>query len=327
MDTGVKVSIIAAVAENGVIGRNGDLPWRLKSDLQRFRRLTYGKTVIVGRKTHESILKRLGHPLEGRRTIVITRDPGYASECEVVHGFTEALERAKNDGEVFIIGGAELYREALPLADRLYLTTVADQPEGDAHFPACNLEAWRVLDEVSIRADDRNDHPSTFRVYERQRTQDPMNLEYVRHPDQRAVMEDLARRGVCNFCPENRSDGKVREPLWQGRHWVVVPNKWPYEFTTLHLLAIPERHVTFPNELTGEEWMEFHALLDWAIRKHKLEAGSIGIRFGAMHLTGATVEHLHVHLIVADPDTAKPGYERVRFPMGPKPTEKKSPDA
>ena len=75
MDAGVKVSIIAAVAENGVIGRQGDVPWHLKSDLQRFKRLTYGKTVIVGRKTHESILRRLGHPLEGRRTIVVTRNP------------------------------------------------------------------------------------------------------------------------------------------------------------------------------------------------------------------------------------------------------------
>ncbi len=328
MDAGVKVSIIAAVAENGVIGRSGDLPWRLKSDLQRFKRLTHGKTVIVGRKTHESILRRLGHPLEGRRTIVVTRDRSYASECEVVHSFTEALERAKNDGEVFVIGGAELYRAALPLASRLYLTTVEARPEGDTHFPPCDMEEWPVSDRVHVPADDGNDHASTFCTRERRWMQGPMNLEHARHPDQRTVMEELAGKGLCNFCPENRSEGDVLGSVWQGRHWVLVPNRWPYEFTALHLLAIPERHVIFPNELTREEWEEFRELLDWAIQEYKLEAGSLGMRFGVMRLTGATVEHLHVHLIVADPDVTKPGYERVRFPMGPKPPgEEKAPDA
>ncbi|MBI4385360.1 dihydrofolate reductase [Candidatus Parcubacteria bacterium] len=324
MDAGVRISIIAAVAENGVIGRNGDIPWRLKSDLQRFKRLTYGKTVIVGRKTHESILRRLGHPLEGRRTIVVTRNSSYASECEVAHSFEEALERARNVGEVFVIGGAELFAEALVIGDQLYLTEVHVAPEGDASFPRWAKVLWREVSKEEIPQDGENEYATTFVIYERKVLTLPpeslsMYLPHARHADQRAVMEELARKDLCNFCPQNRSEGEIRGPIWRGRHWVLVPNRWPYRFTTLHLLAIPERHVVFPNEFTSEEWGELRELLDWAIREHKLEAGSLGMRFGTMHLTGATVEHLHVHLIVADPDATKPGYERVRFPMGPKP--------
>ncbi len=329
MDAGVKVSIIAAVAENGVIGRQGDVPWHLKSDLQRFKRLTYGKTVIVGRKTHESILRRLGHPLEGRRTIVVTRNPNYASECEVVHSFEEALERAKNDRGVFVIGGAELFKEALAIAGRLYLTEVHAAPAGDAFFPH-----WTHWDEMPWQEVSREETPpgdvgeptAAFVVYERKALQLPpgtssMYLPHARHADQREVMEDLARRGICNFCPQNRSAGGLREPLWRGKYWVLVPNRWPYDFTTLHLLAIPERHTWMLSELTAEEWVEFRTLIAWAEVAYRLEGGSIGIRFGNPALTGATVEHLHAHLIVADPDVAKPGYQRVRFAMGPKPSE------
>lgn len=139
------LSIIAAVSDNNVIGRGGDLPWRLRADLRRFKALTTGHTVIVGRKTHESIVRRLGRPLPDRRTIVLSRTPGRAEGCEVVTSWDEALERVRGEDEGFVIGGAEIYRLALPHADRIYLTRVHVDVRGDAFFPPFDRRAWQVV--------------------------------------------------------------------------------------------------------------------------------------------------------------------------------------
>lgn len=139
------LSLIAAVAENGVIGRDGDLPWRIKSELQYFKKTTLGKILIHGRRSFAA----LGKALPGRDNIVITRDKNYAAEgVFVVHSLDEALALAqkiateKNIDEVFIAGGAEIYKETLPRADRLYLTDVHMTPEGDTFFPAFDRGEW-----------------------------------------------------------------------------------------------------------------------------------------------------------------------------------------
>src|ERR1700742_580843 len=127
----MRISIIVAVAENGVIGRDGQLPWRLSADLQRFKRLTMGHTMIMGRRTWESI----GRPLPGRRTIVVTRQTNYsvAEGVQTAASLDDALAIAETTGEreVFVVGGAELYNEALPQAGRLFFTEVAADVEGD----------------------------------------------------------------------------------------------------------------------------------------------------------------------------------------------------
>jgi len=126
------VSIIAAMAEDRVIGWQGAIPWDLPEDRRRFRELTMGHPVIMGRRTFESI----GRPLPGRTTIVITRQRGFRADgCVAVNDLAAALEAAAANGEAFICGGGELYREALPLADRIYLTIVPGRPGGDAFFP------------------------------------------------------------------------------------------------------------------------------------------------------------------------------------------------
>jgi dihydrofolate reductase len=128
----VIVSLIAAMARNRVIGRGNGLPWHLPADLRRFRDLTLGHTIVMGRKTYESI----GAPLPGRRIIVITRQERYAPPgCLVAHSLEEALASADGEDELFICGGGELYAEALPLAERLYLTVVELEVEGDTFFP------------------------------------------------------------------------------------------------------------------------------------------------------------------------------------------------
>ncbi len=164
----MRVAIIAAVADNGVIGRAGDLPWKLPADLQRFRRLTMGHHLIVGRKTWQSI----GRPLAGRTILVLTRAaalaPAGAQRCA---DLAEALERAAaaGDDEPFVAGGAEVYRLALPLADRLYLTRVHASPAGDVLFPELDPDHWRLVERQQRPADERNPHPLSFEVYDRER--------------------------------------------------------------------------------------------------------------------------------------------------------------
>lgn len=333
MDTGVRISIIAAVAANSVIGKSGDIPWRLRADLRRFAELTREHTVVVGRKTHETILRRLGHPLHDRRTIILTRRDNYPTPagCEVATSWKEALERLHGEREAFVIGGAEIYRLALPYVTRMYLTQVHMHYEGDVFFPPYDpLEWWADETAQYHPADAENECGYTFTVLGRRGVPcSPKDcevsgfvvLDHAREADQRAVMERIAKEAVCPFCPEKRRQGEMLEPVWRGQHWVVVPNRWPYKFTTLHLMAISERHVRSPHELTAEEWMELHELVSWVITTHGLTSGAIGIRFGDPKLNGSTVDHLHIHFVAADPDTTKPGYERVRFAMGPKPAK------
>lgn len=154
------VSLIAAIGRNGVIGNGGEIPWRLPSDLQRFKRITMGHAVIMGRRTHAAI----GKPLPGRRNIVMTRDVAYqAAGCDVVGSFEQGLELA-GDGEVFVIGGGEVYRQAFPVADRLYLTLVDLAPAGDVFFPELDLSMWQELERIKGTVDAKNPHPHEFVV-------------------------------------------------------------------------------------------------------------------------------------------------------------------
>jgi dihydrofolate reductase len=128
--------LIAAVGANGVIGLDNDLPWRIREDLQRFKQLTLGHTLVMGRKTYDSI----GRPLPGRRTVVVTRQPGWFVEgVRTAHSMEEALEA---DGDIYVAGGGEIYRQALPYADLLELTEVAQSPAGDVTFPTFDRSAW-----------------------------------------------------------------------------------------------------------------------------------------------------------------------------------------
>ncbi len=139
------VTIVAAVARNGVIGVDGGLPWHLPDDLRRFKELTLGHVLVMGRKTYESI----GRPLPGRTTVVVTRNPQWDPGAPGVHvaaTVEEAVDAAAAiDPDVFVVGGAEVYRAALPLADRLELTLVDAEPDGDTRFPDVVWDAWREL--------------------------------------------------------------------------------------------------------------------------------------------------------------------------------------
>lgn len=155
------VSLIAAVAENGVIGRDGALPWSLPADLRHFRTLTTGHHVVMGRRTHDSI----GRALPERVNLVLTHRPqSLAPGCRAVTSLDEALRVARDAGEseIFVIGGAELYALALPDADRVYLTRVAATVDGDVRFPALDPARWREVSSEMRDADERNPHALAF---------------------------------------------------------------------------------------------------------------------------------------------------------------------
>jgi dihydrofolate reductase len=159
------VSILVAAAENGVIGRDNQLPWHLQADLRRFRKLTMGHHVFMGRKTFDSIGKR---PLTGRPTIVITRQSDYlAPGATVVRSIEEAIARSAGDSEVFNLGGADIFAQSMPQSSRIYLTRIHATIEGDVRFPFIDPREWRLVNSEAHKADEQNDYPVTFEDYER----------------------------------------------------------------------------------------------------------------------------------------------------------------
>lgn len=161
-------SMILAMDKNRLIGRDNGLPWRLPADLAYFQRKTTGHAVLMGRKTFES----LGRPLPNRHNVIITRDVNYRAEgCEVIHSLTEALE-AYRDQEVFIIGGSEIYKQALPVTDKLYITWIDHEFVGDAYFPEIDSSEWVLVKDEQGITDERNPYTYYFRVYERKNAED-----------------------------------------------------------------------------------------------------------------------------------------------------------
>ncbi|KAA9327202.1 dihydrofolate reductase [Hymenobacter busanensis] len=154
------VALVVAVAENGVIGRDNQLPWHLPNDLKQFKQVTMGHPIVMGRRTYESI----GRPLPGRRNIVVTRQSDWKAEgCEVAHSVLGALELARQyDEQVFVIGGAEIYRQALPAADTVYLTEVHHTVPGDAALPPFTTDEWREENRERHEPDEKHAYPYSF---------------------------------------------------------------------------------------------------------------------------------------------------------------------
>jgi len=158
------ISLIVAASTNNVIGFQGHLPWRLSSDLKRFKVLTMGKPIVMGRKTYESI----GRPLPGRQNIVVTRNPDYVAEgCDVVSSVDAAIQTAGDAEEIMIIGGSHIYEAFLPRAHRIYLTRVQAEVEGDAFLPEFNSNDWQETAVEEYTSDESNDYDVVFSTFER----------------------------------------------------------------------------------------------------------------------------------------------------------------
>lgn len=164
------LSIVVAAAQNGVIGLDNAMPWRLSTDLKRFKALTLGRPVIMGRKTWDSI----GRPLPGRKNIVITRDMSFSPEgADVAHSLDEAIRLASEDSrgsgvhEICVIGGGEIYAQALSTADTLHITRVLADITGDTRFPDIDPDQWKLVSSEDFPAGERDSHPTRYQIYQR----------------------------------------------------------------------------------------------------------------------------------------------------------------
>jgi dihydrofolate reductase len=158
------VSIVVAISENNAIGKDNKLLWYLPRDLKHFKEITSGHTVIMGRKTYDSV----GKPLPNRRNIIITRQQIEIAGCEVVNSIDDALALCKDEAEVFIVGGAEIYKQALSKTDRMYVTIVHETFEGDTYFPEIQENIWKEKEREDHGPDEKNSLPFSFITYERQ---------------------------------------------------------------------------------------------------------------------------------------------------------------
>ena len=158
------ISIIVAMDRHRVIGNKGKLPWHISADLKNFKAITMGKPIIMGRKTHESI----GRPLPGRENVVLSRDAGYQAQgCTVLGSLEEVYERFTDTDEIMIMGGADLYEQTLDKANRIYLTEVHTEVEGDTYFPDFDRETWEETSRQDFKADEKNQYDYSFVILER----------------------------------------------------------------------------------------------------------------------------------------------------------------
>lgn len=158
------ISLIAALDHNMVIGKNNDIPWRLPKEWEYVKKTTMGHPIIMGRKNFESI----GRALPGRRNIILTRDKGYSAEgCEVVHSIEDIFTSCENEGEVFIFGGEQIYTLFLPYVDKMYITKIHYEFDGDTFFPEINFENWNEVSVEKGTTDEKNPYIYYFHIYER----------------------------------------------------------------------------------------------------------------------------------------------------------------
>ncbi len=329
MDTSLTISIIAAVAENSVIGQNGKIPWDLPDDRKHFAELTKGHKVIVGRKTYESIIKQLGHFLIERQAIILTRQENFPAldQDETAKSWEDALEKTRGEKEVFVIGGAEIYALAIPEAKRMYITKIHVQCDGNTIFPRSlfNISEWQETFSEPHTRDQNNEYDYTFAIFERKEwkvntereTESFVNLDNARLDEQREIMKTIQKERFCPFCPKYYSKSELEPIIKQGKYWHIRKNRWPYENTQTHFVIIHNKHVEKLSEINPQAAQELFKLAQWVEKEYKISGGGLCLRFGDININGGTVLHLHAHIITADiTNRDDPKYQPVRFRVG-----------
>lgn len=294
------IKIIAAVSSNGIIGQGNKLPWsKMKEDLRRFRKTTLHHTVVMGRQTFDSLP---AGPLSERKNVVLTRsDTSSSSEggIERISDFGEIITRAKRE-DIFVIGGEQIYRLAFPVAEELYLTRVHARVEGDKFFPTFPRWSGHEWSQTVLDfhpADEENQYPYTFEVW----TRKPDRYIYmpnVRTVEQMEAMQEIRETGVCPFCLEHRGRWHKKPDIWSGVHWVVSENMWPYSWTKeggVHLVLFLKTHAE--TEIPPGAWEELGTVLSEMSSRFSIPGGGLYVRLGDPKWTGATVRHIHGHIV------------------------------
>jgi len=308
----MKISIIAAVAKNGAIGRSGKLLWSLPDDLKNFKKITSGRIVIMGRKTYESI----GRPLPNRQNVVVTSQKKYkALGCLVVNSIEDALNYVREvSQEVFVIGGGEIYKQALPYTDKMYLTIVDCKPKADTFFPKFDKSEWIVKKSYRHLPDKNHKYGFTYEEYIRKKTyRKVVDTRYAKSKGYKKILDEIKNEGVCPFCPENFK-WHTNPILKEYGGWLITKNFRPYKNSQFHFLIVKKTHKEQLVDLKSGDWKAINNLAVWAIEKYNIKGGALAMRFGNTGYTGATVCHIHAHLIV--PKVVKGKTMPVEFPIG-----------
>lgn len=312
------INIIVAHAANGVIGSADDIPWHISADFKRFKALTSGHTVIMGRKTFES--KPLGKPLPNRRNIVVTRNKNYQTDgIEVAGSLDAALKMTKGEDEVFIIGGGEIYKQAMDKADRIYATIIQTEIEGDTYFPRVNLQQWQ-LDSLEKHLDEPSGLEFYYANYSQRKAQPEMYfIDEGRELQQILEMEDLERRQVCFFCHDHFKKERPTATEFETKHWYVSKNKYPYKNTKHHLLFIAKEHVNSVAKLSPAARQDIGEVIAQIEKRYKLTSYGQFMRAGDFRYNGGTVFHLHGHVIAGDHQN--PDFDKVKVKLASKPKD------
>jgi len=317
------IYLIAAMDLKYVIGEKGKMPWgHLPHDMQHFRDLTMGNIVVMGRKTFDSISEKFPQGLPGRENVVMSSkmEPKVrVTICRDIKGFlglTESAEKSKKD--IFIIGGGKIYKQLLPYASKIFLTIIHHVFEGDTFFPHIKVDGleerdWKEIEYTFFKADDKNPYDLSFVTYER-REKKVVDITFGRG-EYGKDLNQIEQIGICPFCPGQMYWHK--EPiLKESGRWFITKNTHSYKGSAHHVLVICKDHLEHFNAMTCDDWFQVMSLFDWYCEEHGILGGGIAMRFGDTLYTGATVCHLHFHLIVPEIDLESGKAKPVYFPIG-----------
>ncbi len=299
---------------NGVIGYKGKLPWQgqLPSELKWFKQTTMGQVVIMGRKTHESIDK----PLSGRFNIVLSRQSGLVIPGVVVlENLQKAIALASTllpDKKIFILGGVQVFKEAMHLADTIYLTKINHSFEDNAYkdsayFPQIDLDSWSVVNQEQFKASGNDLFDWTINIFER----NFVCLKSARDPEYRQILEEIKKAKICPFCPQHIEKWHKAPILKKVGDWIITAASLQnYDEVKYRFLLIGERHIEKFEQLEWRDFNDISYLVKWTVDKYALKGYGLTVRSGSMITTGASVSHLHFHLIVPEDNKV------VQFPIG-----------
>jgi dihydrofolate reductase len=327
------INIIVARDKYRVIGVDGDLPeWHLKSDMNRFRELTTGNVVVMGRATYESI----GRPLPNRKNVVVSTGLQNAPKgVKVAKTYRDAIAYAKkyankHNCDIYIIGGQSIYDLALrnDNVDNILMTLVNGEFEGDTYFPSIPIDQWR-LNEYEIHSKDNNNtHDFAYMNFVKRRPGEGYNVIFYypssRSEDQTQKMREIENLGICPFCEDWLEWYHDSPILHRSEHWVVTPNDNPYKNTAMDLLLISKHHCINFRNLPEAARLDLGNVIAWVENNCGINYFGLGMRVGPVDKVAGSINHLHAHIKVGDVD--EPNHKPVTFKMSSRPEVNKPPE-
>lgn len=299
--------IIVAYDRARGIGNNNQLPWarELPGDMHHFKEKTIGNIVLMGRTTYESI----GRPLPNRENRILTHQADFqAPGCKVYTDPEDALiVEGDDDRELFVIGGEQIYKLYMPFTRYVTATEIDHMFEVDTSFPVLSDEEWEVIERNDHSSDEKNKY--NYSIVTRKKKPLFIDTSKARTPEQYEQFRKIELDGLCPFCSEHLEQYHEGPIVERGESWNVISNMVPYANTDTHLVLIPNRHVTKPDELTSDEWTQLGDLITSYTKD--LPYGGVAFRFGDVSNTAASVAHLHVHIL--KPQSGLPPGEKVKF--------------